>query len=223
MDNWFEVMDDSGNVGLVPGNFIDVIEDSSANRSATPSTIEEAHNSTNQTTDSYNYSDGYNTYSTAPVISDKKQPFPDISHFEVKPEIVEEFDPFANQSQNQSNKFFENNEMKQPKSCLRSAPDIPRSPTEASKPDQQLSPHRPPPPVPKHKANKFLRRSTESIDSINLSRHDPIRASITSNSSSGSGKSEIASGVTIPVPSADDQRRLDERKKKVCLLSLGHD
>ena len=215
MDNWFEVMDDLGNFGLVPGNYIEVIEDTSANVSVTPSIIEDAINSTNQTTE-YIPTDGRYTYSNTSIVEEQMPAV--ISQAEVKPEIVEEFDPIV-QSMNDSN-----NSMNDSKTLsiapLRPAPCVPKSPTDATKSVQQVSPHRPPPPVPKHKNNKYLQRSTESIDSINLNRHDPIRGSIASNSSSGSAKSDVASGVTIPVPSADDQRRLDERRKKVCLCLL---
>lgn len=216
-NNWLEVMDDLGSVGLVPNNYVELIDDT--NLSITASIPEDVP--TDCVDGLHVTSDENHIYSnTSSTLN------PDVAiNKDVLPEIIQELDPLVGVNGDNNNNFnrlsvsdieeFEAPK-KSPKIPRRPAPAVPQKGSSMHVHSQQVSPHRPPPPVPKHKSGKRLQRSTESVDSLNFIRHESIRSSITSDSSSGSAKSETtASGVTLPQPSAEDQRRAEERKKKV--------
>jgi hypothetical protein len=202
--NWLEAMDDCGNVGFVPSNHCEIIDDISSNISRTISV----------TSDETAISEPVNhLYSS------------DLSSTEDKEVVnISEFDPINKPNDNLSvidgnicNSSSKSPQIS-PKIPRRPAPSIPKT-SKAIKCPQEVSPHRPPPPVPKHKSQRHRIKTNDFSDSvntlsINFNRQESIRSSITSNSSSSSAKSDTASGVTT-VPSAEELRRAEERKKKV--------
>ncbi|XP_054160708.1 dynamin-binding protein-like [Oppia nitens] len=212
--NWYEVMDDLENIGLVPYNYCEIIEDIPSYQSlnSLAHKVDENKLAINTTNDLIN--ENHLQVNSIPVIKDIEPV--------ITPMINQEFEPTIVNNDNQQNVDNSDNKMlnlsikepivlpkMSPKEPRRSAPPVPKLN------ENQVSPQRPPPPVPRHKIPLKLHASNDSIDRIHMNRNDSIRASIASNSSSGSTHSDSAFGVTKTQMTAEDQQRVDERKKKV--------
>ncbi|CAG2163781.1 unnamed protein product, partial [Oppiella nova] len=218
--NWWEAMDDLGNVGLIPGNYCELIDaDISAIHSANSSMLTTSFDETPITQDYGTHvvpNSDHNTYSSDLYANDSHTTTPVITTTlaDIIPVIIPEVDEQEVQdfpiTQNYTNDVDHhivsdyNGSALEPKLSplvpRRAAPSVPNATAAPKTPDMsaaanrhtpKVSPHRPPPPVPKHKGRH---RSNDSIDSVHMTRLESVRSSITSNSSSSSGKSDTASG-----------------------------